>query len=122
MLFSLWPRCADETDSKRLRVEQYALWAGAFSFLRLRRHGESRFASARIPAPLGFDPAPHANQAITSCCTKRKPRRAGATAPFAGWERNNHMDTPMITLKHIVKSFSGREAAVHAVRDVSLTI
>lgn len=32
------------------------------------------------------------------------------------------MDTPMITLKHIVKSFSGREAAVHAVRDVSLTI
>ena len=39
MLFSLWPRCADEADSKRLRVEQYALWAGAFSFLRLRRHG-----------------------------------------------------------------------------------
>ena len=32
------------------------------------------------------------------------------------------MDTPMITLEHIVKSFSGREAAVHAVRDVSLTI
>ena len=32
------------------------------------------------------------------------------------------MDTPMITLKLIVKSFSGREAAVHAVRDVSLTI
>lgn len=44
------------------------------------------------------------------------------TVPFAGRERNNHMDTPMITLKHIVKSFSGREAAVHAVRDVSLTI
>ena len=32
------------------------------------------------------------------------------------------MDTPMITLEHIVKSFSSREAAVHAVRDVSLTI
>ena len=32
------------------------------------------------------------------------------------------MDTPMITLEHIVKSFSGRDAAVHAVRDVSLTI
>ena len=32
------------------------------------------------------------------------------------------MDTPMITLEHIVKSFSGRNAAVHAVRDVSLSI
>ena len=32
------------------------------------------------------------------------------------------MDTPMITLEHIAKSVLGRDEAVHAVSDVSLSI
>ena len=32
------------------------------------------------------------------------------------------METPMVSLEHIVKSFTGKDAAVHAVSDVSLSI